>query len=82
MSRTVQAGVRWTAMVVAAVHVFAGTAACFPPQAMRKSPPVGIERRAIAVGAAFPKVEVETTQGVLGLESGKRHVLVFYRGDW
>ena len=54
----------------------------FPPEAMRKSPPAGIENRALAVGAPFPRLTVRSTAGDVRFTSGTRYALVFYRGDW
>ncbi len=57
-------------------------AAGFPPEATRKSPPSGIEARALKVGADFPRIELAATTGAVGFEKGKRHIVVFYRGSW
>ncbi len=57
-------------------------AAGYPPEATRKSPPSGIESRALAAGAAFPRTVLTATTGDVRFEPGKRHVLIFYRGAW
>ena len=57
-------------------------AAGFPLEARRKSPPSGIETRAVKVGAEFPRLELPGTAGTVGFEKGKRHIVVFYRGSW
>ncbi len=54
----------------------------YPPEAGRKSPPIGIEDRAVAVGAKVSPGGLASTKGEIALEKGRRHVLVFYRGAW
>jgi hypothetical protein len=57
-----------------------------PPNPGRASPPPGIEKRAIPVGARAPAVSLPaTTGGTWDLAGALRTgpaVLVFYRGDW
>ena len=57
-----------------------------PPNPGRTSPPPGIEKRAIPVGARAPAVSLPVaTGGTWDLAGALRTgpaVLVFYRGDW
>jgi hypothetical protein len=79
-------GLRGIVIIAAALHVLACSvvmqAAGYPPEAGRKSPPPGIETRALKKGAELPPVTLASTKGELSFEKGKRHVLVFYRGAW
>jgi hypothetical protein len=58
------------------------TAAGYPPEATRKSPPAGIEGRALERGDDFPAMAMAGTTGPVALEKGRRHILIFYRGAW
>mgnify|MGYP001357910884 CR=1 FL=1 len=57
-------------------------AAGFPPQALRKAPPAGVEGTALAVGATAPDVTVPLTDGTTAGVRGAPTVLLFYRGHW
>lgn len=61
-------------------------AAGFPPEARRKTAPVGIGERAIKVGAEAPPFTLESTDGdqvsLAAVTAEKPVVLVFYRGHW
>ena len=57
-----------------------------PLHAARKTPPPGIDRTALAVGAPTPPIELAnadgtTWRGATALAGGPL-VLVFYRGHW
>lgn len=51
----------------------------YPPEALRKSPPPGVDLPAVC--ATVPPVELQTTGGAINT-AGKRVLLVFYRGHW
>lgn len=57
----------------------------YPPEAMRKAPPVGIES-ALALGAMAPGFELaSSTGGEVALEKvllDRSVLLIFFRGDW
>lgn len=57
-------------------------AAGFPPEATRKSPPEGIETRALKGGDEFPSLELAGTTGTIAFPLTVRHIVVFYRGSW
>ncbi len=61
-------------------------AAGFPPEAMRATPPVGIEARALPVGQVLPAAKLSDDLGLpvdltATLAKGPT-VVVFYRGAW
>jgi len=60
-------------------------AAGYPPEATRKTPPPGIERTALTVGAPTPELSLQDTGGqphALGGPAERQRVVVFYRGAW
>jgi len=56
-------------------------AAALPPNPTRESPPLGIEARALPVGAAAPHFTLPDAHGGQWSLHGPA-VLVFYRGHW
>ena len=58
----------------------------YPPEALRRSAPEGIEARSTEVGAVAPALDLATAAG--GRWTLAEHlaqgpaVVVFYRGDW
>ncbi len=63
-------------------------AAGYPPEALRETPPEGIEKRSPKVGAKAPvpvgagALQLHSTQGKWSLASEELQLLVFYRGAW
>jgi hypothetical protein len=74
------------AVAVAVTAAVAGIASCDAPiGAMRRSPPEGVEARAISASAWAPDFRLEGTQGPFALEGAvadENALLVFYRGHW
>ena len=66
--------------------LLAGVAGCdIPLGAIRRSPPAGIEARAVAASAQAPDVQLAGTNGPFALRdvlSRENALLVFYRGHW
>ena len=57
----------------------------YPPEALRNSPPPGIETTALQVGAVAPDLTLTDTDGVkrkLGGASERLRVVAFFRGSW
>ena len=77
---------RFAVAALATAGALAAGAADRPPNPGRTSPPPGIEKRAIPVGARAPAVSLPVaTGGTWDLAGALRTgpaVLVFYRGDW
>ena len=61
-------------------------AAGYPPEAMRRTAPEGIEERAPSVGAMAPAVELRSHEGErYSLDTARTKgpvVVLFYRGHW
>ena len=57
-------------------------AAGFPPQAMRPTPPEGLEQTAAAVGARLAEASVQLSDGQSAPLVGPPTAIVFYRGHW
>lgn len=58
----------------------------YPPEALRKTAPDGIEKGALTVGATAQPVDLENATGakwsLAKADPKKSVVLVFYRGHW
>ena len=57
-------------------------AAGFPPQAMRATPPEGLEQSAAAVGTRLAAATVPLSDGQSAKLLGPPTAIVFYRGQW
>ncbi len=54
----------------------------FPPEVMRRSPPEGIEDRALATDQPAPPLSLPSTGGGFELAANGHYLLLFYRGHW
>jgi hypothetical protein len=70
----------------AVIVVLLGLGACdVPLGAIRRSPPPGIDARAVGAGTRAPPFALEGTQGTFRLGDAVASgnvLLVFYRGHW